>query len=66
MIRLNETQISKKTQFISKYMSNMNAADSSKMDSNANVSLKNISTLESEIHKDINIQVNRHLDKKKI
>ncbi len=66
MIRLNETQISKKTQFISKYMSNMNAADSSKMDANANVSLKNISTLESEIHKDINIQVNRHLVKNKI
>jgi ribonucleoside-triphosphate reductase len=47
-------------------MSSLNAADSSKMDANANVSIKNISTLESEVHKDINIQMNRSLVRTKI
>jgi ribonucleoside-triphosphate reductase len=36
------------------------------MDANANVSLKNIATLESEINKDINIQINRCLVQNKI
>lgn len=66
MIRLNELQIRGKAEFVQQYMEGKNAADTSKLDANANVSLKNISTLEAEIHKDINIQVNRHLVKKKI
>lgn len=66
MIRLNETQIQKKTQFIADYIGSRNAADGSKLDANANVSSKNISTLEAEIHKDINIQVNRHLVSERI
>lgn len=66
MIRLSETQIKSKQDFVKQYMSKQNAADSSKMDANANVSIKNISTLESEIHKDINIQVNRKMVSDKI
>lgn len=66
MIRLSETQIKSKQEFVKHYMSKLNAADSSKMDANANVSIKNISTLESEIHKDINIQVNRKMVHDKI
>lgn len=66
MIRLTEAQIQGKINFVNDYMASSNAADSSKMDANANVSTKNISTLEAEIHKDINIQVNRRLVAKKI
>lgn len=66
MIRLTEQQILKKSEFVRHYMSQANAADCSKMDANANVSMKNVSTLESEIHKDINIQVNRALVAQKI
>jgi ribonucleoside-triphosphate reductase len=42
-------------------MNSFNAADGSKLDANANVTAKNIATLESEINKDVNIQVNRAL-----
>ncbi|MBN8537803.1 MAG: anaerobic ribonucleoside-triphosphate reductase [Deltaproteobacteria bacterium] len=66
MIRLSETQLKSKQDYVKQYMSSSNAADSSKMDANANVSIKNISTLESEIHKDINIQVNRKMVSEKI
>jgi hypothetical protein len=38
-----------------------NAADGSTVDANANVTQKNIATLEAEINKDINIQINRSL-----
>lgn len=66
MIRLSETQIEGKSNFINQYMKSANAADGSRLDANANVSAKNISTLESELHKDINIQLNRHLVQNKI
>lgn len=66
MIRLSPSQIQDKINFVHQYMSAVNAADGSKLDANANVSIKNISTLDSEIHKDINIQINRALVKRKI
>lgn len=66
MIRLNELQIKGKSDFVHQYMEKHNAADASKLDANANVSIKNISTLEAEIHKDINIQLNRYMVKNKI
>lgn len=66
MIRLSENQIKEKTQFIQKYINSTNAADGSSLDANANVATKNIATLESEIHKDINIQINRSIIKNKI
>lgn len=61
MVRLNHTQLEKKKQFIYEYMLAKNAADGSKMDSNANVSSKNIATLSAELNKDISIQINRSL-----
>jgi len=66
MIRLTEDQVNKKITFISNYINASNAADGSKMDANANVSSKNIATMEAELNKDINIQVNRQLMKNKI
>lgn len=61
MVRLNELQTQSKLRFVLDYMNSFNAADGSKLDANANVTLKNIATLEAEINKDINIQVNRKL-----
>lgn len=66
MIRLTQEQIQKKINFIDAYKSAQNAAEGSKLDANANVTHKNIATLESEINKDINIQINRALVARKI
>ncbi len=66
MIRLTEEQVKKKIEFIENYIQADNAADGSKMDANANVSSKNIATMEAELNKDINVQVNRQLVKNKI
>lgn len=66
MVRLSEKQINQKIDFISHYIESRNAADGSKFDSNANVTFKNIATLEAELNKDITIQVNRRLVKNKI
>ncbi|MFS4456025.1 anaerobic ribonucleoside-triphosphate reductase [Maribacter sp. 2304DJ31-5] len=66
MIRLSENQIAKKIDFIQHYVNSGNAADGSKVDANANVTSKNIATMEAELNKDINIQVNRALVKQKI
>lgn len=66
MIRLTEEQVSQKINFIENYIKSNNAADGSVLDANANVSSKNIATMEAELNKDINIQVNRMLIKNKI
>lgn len=66
MIRLTDTQVAKKINFIDHYINSSNAADGSKVDANANVTSKNIATMEAELNKDINIQVNRALVKRKI
>lgn len=66
MIRLTHDQISKKMAFIDHYLNSDNAADGSKVDANANVTTKNIATMEAELNKDINIQVNRALVQRKI
>ena len=66
MIRLSQEQIDEKIEFINHYLKSANAADGSKVDANANVTSKNIATMEAEINKDINIQVNRELIKQKI
>ncbi|MBD0776971.1 anaerobic ribonucleoside-triphosphate reductase [Maribacter sp. ANRC-HE7] len=66
MIRLSQEQVNKKIDFIGNYINAHNAADGSKMDANANVSSKNIATMEAELNKDVNIQVNRQLVKNKI
>lgn len=61
MVKLSKEQLDKKLEYINNYIQSENAADGSKMDANANVSNKNVATLSSEIHKDINIQINRRL-----
>lgn len=66
MIRLTPEQIKAKTTFINSYINASNAANGSKLDANANVSSKNIATMGAELHKDINIQVNRSLIMDKI
>lgn len=66
MIRLTENQLTKKIDFIQNYINSNNAADGSAVDANANVTSKNIATMEAELNKDINIQVNRTLVKNKI
>ena len=66
MIRLTDKQIAKKIAFIDHYLHSHNAADGSKVDANANVTSKNIATMEAELNKDINIQVNRALVQQKI
>lgn len=66
MIRLTDKQVDKKINFIDRYINSSNAADGSKVDANANVTSKNIATMEAELNKDINIQVNRALVTRKI
>lgn len=66
MIRLDTKQVNEKLAFIDLYRQAGNAADGSKMDANANVTSKNIATLEAEINKDINIQINRAMVARKI
>lgn len=66
MIRLSPDQIKNKIDFINNYLKAQNAAEGSRLDANANVTHKNIATLEAEINKDINIQINRTLVSNKI
>lgn len=66
MLKLSSDQISEKIKFISNYIHASNAASGSTFDANANVSSKNIATLEAELNKDINIQVNRKMVSLKI
>ena len=59
MIRLNQSQLTDKIAFMDSYIHAKNAADGSKMDANANVTQKNIATMENELMKDFFVQVNR-------
>ncbi|WP_299183714.1 anaerobic ribonucleoside-triphosphate reductase [uncultured Chryseobacterium sp.] len=64
--RLTEQQLANKCNFIENYLASQNAASGAIFDSNANVSTKNIATMEAELNKDINIQINRKLIGNKI
>ena len=59
MLQLSQTQIENKLSFIDQYVNADNAAEASKFDANANVTNKNIATLEAELMKDAVIQINR-------
>ncbi len=59
MLQLNQDQINTKLNFIDQYIRSNNAAEASKFDANANVTHKNIATLEAELMKDAVIQINR-------
>lgn len=66
MKALDNDHIQAKVDFISHYFEAQNAADGAKLDANANVTQKNIATLESELMKDYFIQVNRALVARKV
>lgn len=66
MIRLSPAQLDGKLQFMRDYIAAHNAADGSTMDANANVTQKNIATMESELLKDFLIQINREQVQRKI
>jgi len=57
--------VDQKEEFIRKYKSSGNTADAT-VDDNSNVSCKNIGVLNSEIHKDDNIQINRRMVVRKL
>lgn len=65
MPSLNPQQLQKKLAFIKQYQQSNNAADASHLDANANVTHKNIATLETELMKDYFIDINRELVKQK-
>ena len=64
--KLTAEQLQTKRNFIENYLQSHNAATGSLFDANANVAHKNIATMEAELNKDINIQVNRSLVSHKI
>ena len=66
MIRLHPEQLCGKLQFIHDYIGAHNAADGSRMDANANVTQKNIATMETELMKDFFVQINRQMVSRKI
>lgn len=57
--KLSPIQIKTKLDFINNYISAENAAEGSIVDSNSNVTSKNVSTMEAELYKFETIQVNR-------
>lgn len=59
MLQLSPEQIQDKLEYIHQYIHANNAAEGSKFDANANVTHKNIATLEAELMKDAIIQINR-------
>ncbi len=65
-VQLTKEQTEQKLAFIEQYKWKGNAATLSSLDANANVETKNIATLESEINKDVNIQINRAMMYNKI
>ena len=66
MLMLDEEHLRQKHLFIQDYLNAHNAADGATLDANANVTNKNIATLEAELMKDYFIQVNRSLVANKI
>ena len=66
MIRLHPEQLTGKLRFMDDYIAAQNAADGSKMDANANVTHKNIATMENELMKDFLVQINRAQVSRKI
>lgn len=63
---MNSQQIESKIKFIERYIGASNAAEGSLFDANANVSSKNIATMESEMMKKEFIQINRELLRREI
>jgi len=66
LIKLSKKQLKEKEAFIKRYMQEGNNATLSEVDSNANVSHKNVATLDGEINKDVAVQVNEYVLAQKI
>lgn len=66
MDHISASLLNQRLQFIDHYLKAANPADGSKYDANANITHKNLATLETELNKDINIAVNRALVTAKI
>jgi ribonucleoside-triphosphate reductase len=62
--KIDKNQLNEKIQFIDRFMGSSTPADGSSVDANANVSSKNIATMHAEVNKDINVQINRELNKR--
>jgi len=62
----NESELNKKSNFISDYIKASNASTGSKYDANANVSNKNVVTMGQELYKVNNIKQNRYIMRDKI
>ena len=60
-VKLTQKQIENKIEYIKDYTHAENPASGSKLDANANVTVKNLTSLACELNKDINIQVNRKI-----
>ena len=60
-VKLTTKQIEKKIDFIKDFTHAENPATGAKLDSNANVTMKNMTSMACELNKDINIQVNRKI-----
>ena len=66
MIKLSKKQLKEKRNFVVKYMGDGNCATLSEVDPNSNQSHKSIATMEGEINKDVQVQVNRYILGEKI
>lgn len=67
MIKLTEEQLKEKAAFINDYIGNAdNNASNSEVDPNANVTLKNVATLDTEVNKAEDVQINRYILGQKI
>ena len=65
-IKLTKAQIKEKIDFIEEYKRKSNPATASELDPNANITKKNIATLENELNKDVNVQINRAITSNRI
>lgn len=66
MVKLSDEQVESKIKFIEQYIHAENAATGSTLDANANVSSKNIATLNAELYKDFTVQLNRKIIQQRI
>lgn len=64
--KLEQKQINNKLNFINEYINSQNAATGSKFNSNANVTMKNVTTLQGALYEDFGIQLHRQTTYNKI
>lgn len=57
--KLSKEQINNKLEYIESYVNASNAATGNKFNSNANVTMKNVTTLQGSLYEDFGIQLHR-------